>query len=109
MGNTVLTVYNLNMSFGIFPIFSDVSFTVNSGERVALVGPNGVGKSTLLKIVAGQEKPTMGSVVKAKGVRVVYVPQEAASAFASESDLTFSPDSNLHDSMLEGTGIKTLQ
>lgn len=109
MANSVLTVYNLNMSFGIYPIFSDVSFTVNNGERVALVGPNGVGKSTLLKIIAGQEKPTTGSVVKAKGVRVVYVPQEAASAFASESDLTFSPESNLHDSMLEGTGIKSLQ
>ena len=109
MANAVLTVYNLTKSYGIFPVFADVSFTVNGGDRVALVGPNGVGKSTLLKIIAGQEKATTGSVVKAKGMRAVYVPQEAASAFASESDLTFAPDTKLHDSMLQGTGFKALQ
>src|SRR5438552_5136627 len=109
MATTVLSVYNLSKSFVIYPVFSDVSFTVNAGERVALVGPNGVGKSTLLKIIAGLETPSAGSVVKARGARLVYLPQEAASSFASEGDLSFSPEATLHDSMLQGTGVKALQ
>src|SRR3954466_2183034 len=103
MAGTVLTVYNLSKSYVIYPVFSEISFVVNAGERVALVGPNGVGKSTLLKIIAGLDEATTGYVVKAKGRRVVYLPQEAASNFASESDLSFAPTATLHDSMLEGT------
>src|SRR5437764_502084 len=109
MASTVLTVYNLSKSYVIYPVFSDVSFTLNGGERVALVGPNGVGKSTLLKIIAGLEPASSGSVVKARGTRLVYLPQEAASSFASKADLSFSPESTLHDSMLQGTGVKALQ
>jgi ATP-binding cassette subfamily F protein 3 len=107
---TLLTVYNLSKSYNIYPIFEGVSFTINSGERVALVGPNGVGKSTLLKIIAGQDTATSGSVVKAKTVRVVYLPQEAASSFASEADLSFSPDDALYHSMLDALGpVRALQ
>src|SRR5438093_12977721 len=88
MSSAVLTVYNLSKSYVIYPVFSDVSFTVNAGERVALVGPNGVGKSTLLKIIAGLETPSTGSVVKARGARLVELPQEAASSVASEGYLS---------------------
>src|SRR5437764_108930 len=109
MPSAVLTVHNLSKSFVIHPVFADVTFVVNEGDRVALVGPNGVGKSTLLKIIAGLEQPTTGYVVKAKGMKTVYLPQEAASQFASEADLSFSPTSTLHDSMLEGTGLKSMQ
>src|SRR5919199_3752440 len=106
MASTVLTVNNLSKSYVVFPVFSDVTFAVNAGERVALVGPNGVGKSTLLKIIAGLETPTSGGVVKARGMKLVYLPQEAASSFASETHLSFAPDATLHDAMLEGTGLK---
>src|ERR687886_662666 len=109
MASTVLTVNNLSKSYVVFPVFSDVTFAVNASERVALVGPNGVGKSTLLKIIAGLEPPTSGSVVKARGARLVYLPQEAASSFASEADLSFSPEATLHDSMLQGTGFGAMQ
>ncbi len=110
MATAVLTVYNLSKSYVIYPVFSDVSFTINMGERVALVGPNGVGKSTLLKIIAGQENATGGSVVKAKGARLVYLPQEAASSIASEADLSFSPDDTLYNSMLDAVGpVRLLQ
>src|SRR5262245_28688448 len=110
MATAVLTVHNLSKSFNIYPIFEDVTFTVNAGERVALVGPNGVGKSTLLKIIAGQENASSGSVVRAKGLRLVYLPQEAASSFASESDLSFSPSDTLYHSMLDALGpVRALQ
>src|SRR5437762_8222591 len=109
MSTAVLTVHNLSKSFVIHPVFADVTFVVNEADRVALVGPNGVGKSTLLKIIAGLEQPTTGYVVKARGLKTVYLPQEAASQFASEADLSFSPISTLHDSMLEGTGLKAMQ
>src|SRR5438105_3537211 len=110
MATTVLTVYGLSKSYNIYPVFTDVSFALNAGERVALVGPNGVGKSTVLKIIAGLERPTTGSVVKAKGARVVYVAQEAASSFASEADLSHSPDETLYNSMLDAIGpVRALQ
>ncbi len=110
MPTTLLTVYNLSKSYNIYPIFEGVSFTLNAGERVALVGPNGVGKSTLLKIIAGQEAAGGGSVVKAKAVRVVYLPQEAASSFASEADLSYSPEDTLLHSMIDALGpVRALQ
>lgn len=110
MSTAVLTVANLSKSFNIYPIFADVTFTVNAGERVALVGPNGVGKSTVLKIIAGRDTATSGGVVKAKGVRIVYVAQEAASSFASEADLSVAPDDNLYNSMLDAGGpVRALQ
>ena len=110
MSTAVLTFSNLSKSFNIYPVFADVTFTVNAGERVALVGPNGVGKSTVLKIIAGRERATSGGVVKAKGARIVYVAQEAASSFASEADLSVAPDDTLYNSMLDATGpVRALQ
>ena len=110
MSTTILTVHDLSKSYNIYPIFEGVTFTLNAGEKVALVGPNGVGKSTLLKIIAGQEAASSGSVVKAKVVRVVYVPQEAASSFASETDLSYSPDESLYNAMLDAVGpVRSLQ
>ena len=110
MATAVLTVANLSKSFNIYPVFADVTFTLNAGERVALVGPNGVGKSTVLKIIAGRDRATAGGVVKAKGARIVYVAQEAASSFASEADLSVAPDDTLYNSMLDATGpVRALQ
>ncbi len=110
MSTAVLTVYGLSKSYVVYPVFDGVSFTVNAGDRAAIVGPNGVGKSTLLKIIAGMERPTTGSVVKAKGLRLVYLPQEAASSFASEADLSFAPEETLHNSMLDAMGpVRALQ
>jgi ATP-binding cassette subfamily F protein 3 len=110
MPTAVLTVHNLSKSFNIYPVFEGVTFTINAGEHVALVGPNGVGKSTLLKIIAGQETANSGGVVRAKGTRLVYLPQEAASSFASEADLSYSPADTLYHSMLDAMGpVRALQ
>jgi ABC-type multidrug transport system ATPase subunit len=48
----MITAYHIYKSFGIRPILQDISFTINEGERVGLIGPNGCGKTTLLKILA---------------------------------------------------------
>ena len=70
-------VRNVSLSFGAGPVLADVSFTVAPGQRVGVVGPNGTGKSTLLKVIAGQLVPEAGSVVCAPpSASVGLLPQE---------------------------------
>ncbi len=74
---SVLTAQNLSKAFGPVDIFEDLSFAVPRRARIAIVGPNGVGKTTLLRILAGVEEPTRGSVHRARGLTLGYLPQEA--------------------------------
>jgi ATP-binding cassette subfamily F protein 3 len=74
---SLVTVNSLTKSFGDFDLFSGISFTVAKGARMALVGPNGVGKTTLLRILVGQDEASSGTVATAKGVHIGYLPQEA--------------------------------
>lgn len=64
------------MEFGGFTLFDDVSFVVNKKDRIALVGKNGAGKSTMLKIFAGLQSPTSGAVSVPREVTVGYLPQQ---------------------------------
>ena len=73
----VLIVSNLGKSFGAEEIFSGISFSVSKNARIGLVGPNGVGKTTLLRILIGEENATAGDLQFAKGVRLGYLPQRA--------------------------------
>lgn len=75
---SLLTAQNLAKSFGPVDIFDDITLSVPRHARIAIVGPNGVGKTTLLRVLAGEEEPTHGSVHRAKGLRLGYLPQEAA-------------------------------
>ncbi len=68
----------LAKSYGPHDIFAEVSVGIPYGARVALVGPNGAGKTTFLRLLAGLEEPSQGSVQRAKGLRLGYLPQEAA-------------------------------
>jgi ATP-binding cassette, subfamily F, member 3 len=77
MPATLLNVSNLSKSFGAEQIFDDLSFQLVEKEHVALVGVNGAGKSTVLKIIAGIEEATSGEVAAISGLRVTYLPQEA--------------------------------
>jgi ATP-binding cassette subfamily F protein 3 len=74
---SLITATSLAKSFGAEQIFRDVSFAVARGARFALVGPNGIGKTTLLRILMGLDVPSAGNVTRAKGLRLGYLPQEA--------------------------------
>jgi ATP-binding cassette subfamily F protein 3 len=74
---SLITISSLSKSFGAEDIFREVSFSVAKGARFALVGPNGIGKTTLLRILVGLEEPSAGKVTRARSLRIGYLPQEA--------------------------------
>src|SRR5688572_11945757 len=74
---SLITANSLSKSFGAEDLFANVSFSVAKGARLALVGPNGIGKTTLLRILIGQEEPSSGTVTRARNIRIGYLPQEA--------------------------------
>ena len=71
----MISVEGLTVEFGGFTLFDDISFVVNKKDRIALVGKNGAGKSTMLKIFAGLQSPTSGTVSVPKEVTIGYLPQ----------------------------------
>lgn len=75
----ILDVNKLAKNFGYEQLFEDVSFTLNEGESIAIVGPNGCGKSTILKIIAGIISPDKGTVNLKKGTKVAYLDQLSSS------------------------------
>lgn len=71
----MISVENLTVEFGVRPLFENVSFVVNDHERIALVGKNGAGKSTMLKILCALQRPTSGAVNVPNGTTIGYLPQ----------------------------------
>ena len=90
-GDEVLSIKGLEKSFGERRLFSDVNLEVEGGERVALLGDDGTGKSTLIKILMGEETPDGGKFRLGPTVRIGYLPQI----------IHFShPERNLVDTMI---------
>src|SRR4051794_7038440 len=85
----MLTVNALSRLYGDVVVLENISFMVRAGERVALVGANGTGKSTLLRIIAGDLEASSGNVALVPGARAVYLPQDAG----------VRPGRTLHDEM----------
>lgn len=114
----MVSVDNLNVQFGGFNLFDEVSFVLNKNERIALVGRNGAGKSTLLKIIAGLQQPTGGVVSYPKETTVGYLPQqmklnntrtvkeEASMAFAYLKEMQQKLNS-MHQEMVERTDFES--
>ena len=71
----MISVEGLKVEFGVKPLFSDASFVINDRDRIALVGKNGAGKSTMLKIICGMEHPTEGTVAIPTDTTMGYLPQ----------------------------------
>ena len=75
-GNDVLTVKNLSKSFGTLSLFSDIAFEVKRGEKVAIIGDNGTGKTTILKMINKMLAPDTGSITLGTNVQIAYYDQE---------------------------------
>ncbi|MBQ0021495.1 MAG: ABC-F family ATP-binding cassette domain-containing protein [Bacteroidales bacterium] len=114
----MFSVDNLKVEFAAKPLFDDVSFVVNDRERVALMGKNGAGKSTMLKIIAGLQQPTSGTVSIPRDATVAYLPQvmvlsdgqtvrqEAEKAFAHLHEMQAQLD-KMNDEMMQRTDYES--
>ncbi len=89
----MISVEELSVEFGPTPLFSEVNYIINKKDRIALVGKNGAGKSTMLKILAGIQSPTRGAVIKPRDISIGYLPQVMALAgnrtVVEEAELAF--------------------
>ena len=76
----MISINNLSVEFSARPLFDDISFVINKTDRIGLAGKNGAGKSTMLKIIAGLQQPSSGSVTMPSGITVGYLPQQMTPA-----------------------------
>ena len=114
----MISVENLKVEFGVKPLFRDVSFVINDRDRIALVGKNGAGKSTMLKILCGIQRPTEGTVSVPNDATIGYLPQvmklsddttvaeETRKAFSSHTEMKERLDSMQHE-MAERTDYES--
>lgn len=91
----------VSISFGERSILDNVSFLINQGERVGLVGPNGVGKTTIIKLILGELQPDSGSITVSKSAKIGYMPQEF-------SDFEVPQNLTAQNFMLSVRGLDTL-
>jgi ABC transport system ATP-binding/permease protein len=98
---TIATVENLAKTYGEKRLFDGISFGINEGDRIGLIGVNGTGKSTLLQIVAGLVQPDAGQVVFRNGLTAEYLPQNP----------DFDPDTTVLDAVFRGdsSAMRTLR
>jgi ATP-binding cassette subfamily F protein 3 len=85
---SILSAQNLGLSFGAFDLFRGISVTVANDSKIGLIGPNGIGKTSLMMILAGLNQPTMGKIHIARGKKLGYLRQEASEAFAQATSTT---------------------
>jgi ATP-binding cassette subfamily F protein 3 len=92
---SILSANNLGLSFGAFDLFRGISVTIANDSKIGLIGPNGIGKTSLMMILAGLNQPTTGSIHIARGKRLGYLPQEANDTLGRTSGTgTFAGDEN---------------
>jgi ATP-binding cassette subfamily F protein 3 len=116
----MISVEHLKVEFGVKPLFSDAGFVINDRDRIALVGKNGAGKSTMLKILCGLQKPTEGTVSVPADTTIGYLPQvmvltddttvreEARKAFAGNTELKARID-RMNDELASRTDYDSLE
>ena len=90
----LLTFDRLELAYGHWPLLDGASLVIEAGERIGLIGRNGTGKSSLLKIIAGESQADAGEVWRAPGLKLAYVPQEPQ----------FQPGHSVFEAVAEGIG-----
>ena len=95
----ILTVDNISKSYGVRKIFDGASFFLQEGEKAGIIGINGTGKSTLLKIIAGLEETDDGTVIKANHCLVRYLPQNPE----------FAPEETVLEAVLRGNRVEEVR
>ena len=90
----LLTLQNAHLAFGLAALLDGADFAVESRERIGLIGRNGAGKTSLLKVLAGVQALDDGAMAQQSGLRVTTVPQEPV----------FAPDATVFDAVAEGLG-----
>ena len=105
----MISINSLTVSYGGFTLLNDINFHISENDKIGLVGKNGAGKSTILKLICGLQNPTTGKVAVPSGLKIGYLPQimehhrgrtvidEAMTAFAD----MFSLEQELEDITLE--------
>ena len=71
----ILNIEHVSKVFGEKTIFDDVSFGIQEGDKIGIIGINGTGKTTLLRMIAGVEEPDSGQIIKQNGIRLAYLSQ----------------------------------
>ena len=71
----ILNIEHVSKIFGEKKIFDDVSYGIHEGDKIGIIGINGTGKTTLLKMIAGLEETDEGNIIKQNGLRITYLPQ----------------------------------
>ncbi|RPI28251.1 MAG: ABC transporter ATP-binding protein [Chloroflexota bacterium] len=97
----VLSAENLSLSFGAFDLFKGISVSIANDAKIGLIGPNGVGKTSLLLMLAGINHPTTGIIHIARGKRLGYLRQEAVDAFANRENTVYDEMLTVFDGLLE--------
>jgi len=72
----MISVENISVHFGSFELFNNISFVVNTKDRIGLIGKNGAGKTTLLRILAKDENPKTGNIIYPPEITLGYLPQQ---------------------------------
>src|SRR4051794_13772845 len=93
----LITLDNASLAYGHFPLLANVSLVIDVGERVGLIGRNGGGKSSLLKVIAGEKSLDDGNVWRAPQLALGYVPQEPV----------LNAERSVYDMVSEGLGELT--
>src|SRR5919106_5802576 len=78
----VLTLQNVSLAFGHLPLFEGANLQIDAGERIALIGRNGTGKSSLLRLISGEIPPDGGTIWRSPGLRVSRLDQDVSAAGA---------------------------